>query len=722
MSSNATGSEATSQRVRKSWNGTTSEAQSLLLAEYDRADAHQGKLDLHWAYCMATLQGRRLQAAHQEHMRENAEWLQYMRDLRERMANGFNEWGSLAPHVRRDLNRKRWSQAPAEHQLHVREEVERQYAEAMEKYNNDASLQQHQPATPEEAANWAEDFGPVLGRAGQVFADGVKGCFFAMMASPRMTDDGQVEMEVSTVEWASIPKELGRRTFNYSSIDKKMVAKLTSRFKYFGEKIFDANWTAEQFKRDAICRDLVEREASGQGVMDEPSAPPAVTPVDSQAIAEDGPSKSSDNTPPRLRASTERQPLSAGGPLSQARPPPPEVTSSPSPVLPPPPRVPSPATGLPPPPPQDPPPAPELSAPTRQVSHDSRSQASHAPASKGKAADLHQRSPAAVNGGENAGSGEQAINAELQTVSSEYNSRAGLQTVFNEYDSRLGIELSPLQDTSAFGLSLTSAMKALQGLPNDEAMFSGKAGWRKMIIEANDNCAEDGWKVDTRIVQNLLTEYLKFEAEGPPAARSAFEGWSHFSLEDEASQMRPVWLVKFYAKDKFAARWCEIGSRERPDPGSWTLEWNFGTALTMQWAALQPEQRRFGSFELTRPPQQDMDWQGHMEGGKMGVRTFVASLLMWAHVLPSCEDGTTSADWELLACDCIRVMRVRREQEMTADRGSNVEGGQVAKIGGRKRPKSAKARENDLNGELSGGEKDKATTQPRTKKRKMAGV
>lgn len=39
---------------------------------------------------------------------------------------------------------------------------------------------------------------PILGRTGQVFAEGVKGCFFAMMASPRMTEDGRVEVEVST--------------------------------------------------------------------------------------------------------------------------------------------------------------------------------------------------------------------------------------------------------------------------------------------------------------------------------------------------------------------------------------------------------------------------------------------------------------------------------------------------------------------------------------------
>lgn len=77
---------------------------------------------------------------------------------------------------------------------------------------------------------------------------------------------------------------------NYSAIDSKMVKKLTARFKYFGEKIYgeivvtlargayrsslnspDANWSAEKFQRDAICRDLVEREASGRGVMDEPA-------------------------------------------------------------------------------------------------------------------------------------------------------------------------------------------------------------------------------------------------------------------------------------------------------------------------------------------------------------------------------------------------------------------------------------------------------------------
>lgn len=38
----------------------------------------------------------------------------------------------------------------------------------------------------------------MLGRTGQVFADGVKGCFFAMMASPRIAEDGRVEVEVST--------------------------------------------------------------------------------------------------------------------------------------------------------------------------------------------------------------------------------------------------------------------------------------------------------------------------------------------------------------------------------------------------------------------------------------------------------------------------------------------------------------------------------------------
>lgn len=58
----------------------------------------------------------------------------------------------LAPHVRRDLVRKRWLKAPAEQRFHVREEIEAQYQAAMEKYASNTAMQQHEPATPEEAA------------------------------------------------------------------------------------------------------------------------------------------------------------------------------------------------------------------------------------------------------------------------------------------------------------------------------------------------------------------------------------------------------------------------------------------------------------------------------------------------------------------------------------------------------------------------------------------
>lgn len=142
-----------------------------------------------------------------------------------------------------------------------------------------------------------------------------------------------------------------------------------------------------------------------------------------------------------------------------------------------------------------------------------------------------------------------------------------------------------------------------------------------------------------------------------------FVGWNELPLDGVDARKGPQWLIKFYAKDKFAARWCEIGSRERRDAGTRTLEWDFGAALSLQWASLQPPERRSGSFMLTGPPTEDMDWRGSMASGKMGMRTFVAGLLMWANVLPLCDDGCTSHDWEKLAGDCIRVLRVRTGQE-----------------------------------------------------------
>lgn len=128
--------------------------------------------------------------------------------------------------------------------------------------------------------------------------------------------------------------------------------------------------------------------------------------------------------------------------------------------------------------------------------------------------------------------------------------------------------------------------------------------------------------------------------------------------------------MRFYAKDKYAARWCEVGSQERKQAAARTLEWDFGSALTLQWASLQPEQRRSDTFTVTGPPTVDMDWQDRIAGGKMGVRTFVAGLLMWGNVLPLCEDGATAEDWNRLACDCIRVLRVRRAQVCSASDGA----------------------------------------------------
>lgn len=58
-------------------------------------------------------------------------------------------------------------------------------------------------------------------------------------------------------------------------------------------------------------------------------------------------------------------------------------------------------------------------------------------------------------------------------------------------------------------------MKALQGTPNDEALFGGNANWRKFVTEAIELAHGDAWGVDTRMVQNLLREYLAFEMKGP---------------------------------------------------------------------------------------------------------------------------------------------------------------------------------------------------------------
>lgn len=66
-------------------------------------------------------------------------------------------------------------------------------------------------------------------------------------------------------------------------------------------------------------------------------------------------------------------------------------------------------------------------------------------------------------------------------------------------------------------------MQVLHGTPNDETLFSGKAGWRKFMLEACDHCSEDDWRVDTRTVQNLLTEYLAFEAAGPVSGAGALQ-------------------------------------------------------------------------------------------------------------------------------------------------------------------------------------------------------
>lgn len=130
----------------------------------------------------------------------------------------------------------------------------------------------------------------------------------------------------------------------------------------------------------------------------------------------------------------------------------------------------------------------------------------------------------------------------------------------------------------------------------------------------------------------------------------------------EEPRVRPDWMVKYFAKDKFTARWCEMGSREGGQAGARTLEWDFGTSLTRQWASVQPDARKVDAFVLRGAPTADMDWLDTMTGGKLGVRTFVVGLLVWAKVVSSCNDGSARDDWERLACDCIRVLRVRSAQ------------------------------------------------------------
>ncbi|VDC03139.1 unnamed protein product [Peniophora sp. CBMAI 1063] len=179
---------------------------------------------------------------------------------------------TVAMNERKAYKKLKWEGATPEEKEEVLQQIEELHAEEMENFEKGIS---RKPSSPQEAAEYVKEAESVLARAAQVIAESSCGAVLVFFAAPRELPDGKVEMEVSTCEYASIPGTVGRRSLRYTDIDYKAVYEMGSRFGKSGQKVFDANWSAELIRREAIRDDLTQRELIKSGIVDDGEALPA---------------------------------------------------------------------------------------------------------------------------------------------------------------------------------------------------------------------------------------------------------------------------------------------------------------------------------------------------------------------------------------------------------------------------------------------------------------
>ncbi|VDB87024.1 unnamed protein product [Peniophora sp. CBMAI 1063] len=126
--------------------------------------------------------------------------------------------------------------------------------------------------TPEECYNFLRDFKVFAERFVDIMAEGTKGVVLLMVASPT-TENGIPEVEVNKYEWSSIPAHLGRNGLSYSEVDVDMFATVAERFRAFGKKVFDANFTNDDIEPEDAVEELLKWQTKlaakkGHGIMD----------------------------------------------------------------------------------------------------------------------------------------------------------------------------------------------------------------------------------------------------------------------------------------------------------------------------------------------------------------------------------------------------------------------------------------------------------------------
>ncbi|VDC05203.1 unnamed protein product [Peniophora sp. CBMAI 1063] len=218
------------------------------------------------------------------------------------------------------------------------------------------------------------------------------------------------------------------------------------------------------------------------------------------------------------------------------------------------------------------------------------------------------------------------------------------------------------QDVQELRDAVAAELNDVVRVPGIDATFAsrGKPGaWTQFVEEAVKRARE--WACDERLVLEVVRAYVEFERQLPKATTRVGLGWSAFPLHGEEDQIRPTYLRTVLPRAQYKVKWCPLAARgEAPSVDG--VDWNLGSALSIQWARLQPKERRDDEF-IAAAPSADMVWGLSFAGGKQGVRLLILGLLLWADALGEIRDGTTVQDWNDLAADMALVLRVRAEQE-----------------------------------------------------------
>ncbi|KZV75982.1 hypothetical protein PENSPDRAFT_680701 [Peniophora sp. CONT] len=569
--------------------------------------------------------------------------------------------------------------------------------------------------TPEDCARFVEDMDGFADRFVDILAQGSKGVVLLMVACPTV-EEGEAGVAVKKWEWSSIPPELGRAGLSYSEVDVKMFRHMVERFRAFGQKVYDANFTKEEVERgrEEVFDDLLEWQTSiaaagGHGIM--------AGQTSKKSAARQHPGEK-DRSPKGLGNQAPHGNTEGGGDAGAEKPRRPRKPSKPK---------------------------------ARAGSDDSTDEAgsggeedtdsSHGMSYMEDDEDL----PVVVEDDEEGEGTEITLSRKRRTMS---------RAVANiDEDAEIGVSVPRKRGASSRPLVIDSdedeeevededggragekgskgkapgvksggaskpvasaigeqtvvqapvtapppgiqvgAAEVLQApfTQEDETTEARKSKFKSIFYGLDPRTAVSNVPKAADVNQMLhekikaltyvptaqplyalrrverqrvgryalLDAYLEFESTSPPAAERECEGWAEIEVNGEEQAVRPAYMREWAASAQ-KCTWVGVRAQDE-EAADDRLDWNFGAALLRQWVELQPAERR-KKGRITRTADEDMDWGKGLDGGKFGARTLVIALLLWADAMADVMDGTSEDDWDRAAADLAQVLRVRGGQ------------------------------------------------------------